>query len=359
MQNEPNDWDDHKLEVTFSWRGNPLGQPLALHGVIGQEDTPPWRDPAVLAGFTVPIMRPSGLWVLGYEYDAIGARARFCPICDFDVFTPEGAFSTALWYLHSDHPPYQREGIPVGAHLGGYGASHRLTVALWDPKARFRLEGSMFFQVREEGNLLLERWPGKRRGGGIGGIWFPRPGVEVAARALYANGPEIDFEWGGKWTVSWAVGGGGVPDVSASVEAEPTFRDGLRPGDRIHIWSPRLVDRRASGEFEGMSGDTLRFQSEHTDTTHRVPLETVHRLRVVTGSHPATVRGAFIGATAGLIAAIAYDEATGERDEDDLLISPRWGLRIGIFSGVTGLGALIGSFIDVDEWTDVRDLERR
>lgn len=208
LQNEPSRWDDQKAELTFRYRWSLFGQPMAAHFVLGQEDPPLWRDPAVVAGLTVPLIRDSGLWVLRYRYAAVGARARWCPVCEFDVYTPGGAFASASWYTHGGHPPYERAGVPVGLPLGGYGASHRATVRFWDPKARIRVEGRVFFQVREEGNRLLGRWPGKRRGGAVEVLWLGTPPLELRVRALAADGPRIASEWGLEAAATWVLGSG-------------------------------------------------------------------------------------------------------------------------------------------------------
>jgi hypothetical protein len=195
MQNDPTQWDDQKLELWARLRWNLFGQPLATYVVLAQEDSPLWKDPGLLAGARMPIIAASGLYELAYEYTAHGKRARWCPGCTY-ARGKDGTRFQALWYRHARMGLFEREGIPMGNSLGGYGSNHFVSMAYWHDGGWIRGRAWGAFAIREEFNLLLERWPHKRRSGGIELAAWVRRGVELEGGLTLADGPRFDAEWG-------------------------------------------------------------------------------------------------------------------------------------------------------------------
>lgn len=194
MANEPFFWDDQRMELYARTRWSLFGQPLATYVVLAQEDAPIWKDPGLLAGTTLPVLTGSGLFRLRYEYTAYGKRGRWCPGCEYAT-GPQEHREQGEWYIHGGVGHYELEGVPLGDPLGGYGAGHKIEARFWSSGGGVRARTWGFFQVRERRNLLLERWPGKRRGGGAEASWHFRPGFHVTVGSQAAGGPEIDTDW--------------------------------------------------------------------------------------------------------------------------------------------------------------------
>lgn len=194
MENDPFFWDDQRMELYGRLRWSLFGQPLATYVVLAQEDTPLWKDPGILAGTTVPLLTSGGLFRLRYEYTAYGKRARWCPGCEYAT-GPQDNREQGEWYIHGGVGPYHVEGVPIGDPLGGYGAGHELEARFWSMGGTVQARTWAFFQVREPRNLLLERWPGKRRGGGAEATWHLAPGYDVTAGTQVAGGTGIPTDW--------------------------------------------------------------------------------------------------------------------------------------------------------------------
>ena len=187
-QNDPTGWDDQLFEVSFRLRWEPFGLPLASYVVFSQDDSPLWKQPGLQLGTAASLVRESGVFLIRYEYNAIGERARWCLGCSNE------RGDRNLWYRHGTHGLYERAQIPAGSSVGGDGAEHRLSFSAFPAAGKFRYKVWSFFQIRDESNLLLERWPGERAGLGGEVSWIPVPGLEVTASGLFADGPEIEAE---------------------------------------------------------------------------------------------------------------------------------------------------------------------
>lgn len=198
VQNDPFNWDDHMLELSLRYRWKMFGQPLAMHLVLAQEDSPLWKDPGLQIGVSAPFLHTSGLYNVHYDYRAYGQRARWCPGCFHD---------RANWFSHGRHGPHDAKGIPVGDPLGGYGANHTGSVLFFSADGRNRARAWTSFAVREEGNLLHARWPGKRREGGLEIGRELSGGVEGSLAGVVADGPRIAREWGLRISLSAVLGG--------------------------------------------------------------------------------------------------------------------------------------------------------
>ncbi len=189
LQNDPTSWDDQLFEVSFRFRWEAFGLPLASYAVLSQDDSPLWKQPGLQLGTAASLVRESGVFLIRYEYNAIGPRARWCPGC------PRNRGNRNDWYQHGTHGLYERNQIPAGSSVGGFGAEHSLSFSAFPAAGKVRYKAWSFFQIRnDEGNLLLERWPGKRAGLGGEVSWIPVPGLEVTASGLFADGPEIEAE---------------------------------------------------------------------------------------------------------------------------------------------------------------------
>jgi len=201
IHNSPNDWDDQTVQVHTRVRWRVGDHPVSAYLVLPMEDplSSIWRDPGLQIGVTTPIQAEVGLFYLRYQYSAYGRRARWCPGCPFASGEEEDPASAA-WYRHRRVSAFQLEGIPMGDPGGGYGASHDIRVGFWAADGRFRATGRSFFQIREDENLLAQRWPGKRRGVGLEAGWEIRPGLEGSFETLLTQGPRIVTELG--FTVS-------------------------------------------------------------------------------------------------------------------------------------------------------------
>ena len=116
-------------------------------------------------------------------------RARWCPGC------PQDRGNRNAWYRHGSHGVYQRNLIPAGSSVGGFGSEHRLSFSAFPVAGKVRYKVWSFFQVRDdERNLLLERWPGERAGLGGEVSWIPFLGLEATATGLVADGLQIETE---------------------------------------------------------------------------------------------------------------------------------------------------------------------
>lgn len=205
-QNDPFFWDDQKMEVFLRVRWGLFGQPLATYVVLGQEDTPLWKDPGLVAGGTLPFLLRAGLLSFRYEYTAYGQRARWCPGCEFQTGVQTHRVQ-GPWNRHDGLGPHQIEGIPLGDPLGGYGAGHTIAARFWSAGGAFRGRAWTFFQVRDdERNLLRARWPGKRRGGAAEVSWHFRPGFSATLGSMLTDGPLFDREGAVWFSVDGVVG---------------------------------------------------------------------------------------------------------------------------------------------------------
>lgn len=194
--NEPEEWDDQRVEFFARLRWSLFGYPLATHVVLAQEDSPMWKDPGVLTGVLVPVVREEGLYSVRYEYSAYGKRAMWCTWCEYARGQQTHRFQ-GEWYEHAGVGDFRAEGIPAGDPLGGYGAGHELELSFWSSRRPVRARVWGFARVREEANTLHDRWPGKRRGGGVELSWHPVVGGVVTVGSMVGGGPRIDTDWGG------------------------------------------------------------------------------------------------------------------------------------------------------------------
>jgi hypothetical protein len=117
-------FDDSQGELAARVRWGILGHAVSTYLSVGFEDkTTVWLDPGLLLGVLIPELRPEALYSLRYEFLAFGSRVRWCWWCE--------EWTDDDWYLHPAYGPYFLEGEPLGALLGGYGASHRASAEAW------------------------------------------------------------------------------------------------------------------------------------------------------------------------------------------------------------------------------------
>ncbi|HWV58701.1 MAG TPA: capsule assembly Wzi family protein, partial [Longimicrobiales bacterium] len=193
VQNRPMNWDDQKLELMLRARWRLLGRPMAGYAVIAQEDAPIWTDAGLIVGLHLPFIWSGGVLGVRYEYTAYGPRARWCPFCPDARGRGEHRVQ-GEWFDHTRQGEYLRDGVPAGDPLGGYGAGHTAKITFFPAAIPVRGSAWTFFQVREEGNLLFDRWPGKRRGGGVEVEWEVAPWLRLAGSAVSSHGPEFGWE---------------------------------------------------------------------------------------------------------------------------------------------------------------------
>lgn len=359
QKNVPFWWDDHKIEISGRLVWKLGGQPLTTHLVLAQEDSPLWKDPAIAVGMTAPLLRSWGLLHLGYQYTAYGQRARWCPGCGYARGAQDNRFQ-GEWYIHGQHGSHQRHGVPVGNPLGGYGADHTVTARLWDASGRSRGEIQLFSRRRENGNMLLERWPGKRHGLQVEVAREVHPGVELSVQGLLAEGPSIPRETG-----LWLSGRVQLPALRRATFRSPGGVEEWTPnpgeqlalaslpsGQRVRVRSPHFLQQRAEGTvLRGDAGGLLlELKNEQV-----VELETgeVAGVQVATQGK-ATWRGAFLGSVAGLLLGEGITAAARADDEIDpscgeLDCYPR-GFALGVALTGAGVGALLGSRIKITVW---------
>ncbi len=365
MENRPHDWDDQKAEVSFELRLDPFGVPLAPYLVLSQEDAPPYLDSGVHVGVRTAGVREAGLWMLRYEYLGIGERGRWCRFCERVSFESGGGLSEsgreqATWYRHGRIGwPYARSGIPLGESLGGYGARHRLDAWFWPSDATWRLQGWVFEERREGFNLLMDRWPGKRRGVGMQGALHPwDPGgagitssLEMVGEGVVATGAGSEGAWGVRLGLRARFGGGPsgqeVP-VGEAVHA-PLRTGGVGPGSRVEITSPALLHRRARGTVEEVVPGGWVFRPDGEGTLPRpLPLDALERVRIPDREGSAALRGLALGVLAGFVLGVYIDEETS-----DDISEPRLGIRgAGTVAGAA-VGTLVGWRIPVTRWRDL------
>lgn len=356
QSNEPYWWDDHKIEISGRYAWHLGNQPLTTYLVLAQEDSPLWKDPAIAVGLTAPLLQSWGLLHLGYQYTAYGQRARWCPGCEYARGRQDNRFQ-GEWYIHGQHGSHERRGVPVGNPLGGYGADHTVTARFWDASGRSRGEIQLFSRRREAGNMLLERWPGKRHGLQIEVAREVHPGMELSIQGLVAGGPSIPRETG-----LWVAGRVHLPALqrpsfrsSGGVEEwplEPVALPALPSGQRVRVRSPSFLHQEAKGTVVRGNTGGLTLALSDGQVVHLEPGE-VGGVDVATRGK-ATWRGAFLGGVLGLIVGEALPAAARAND----MIDPSCGeldcYPGGFAQGVTlagaGLGALLGSLVEITVW---------
>lgn len=372
IENDPHDWDDQKAEIFFELRLEPFGRPFSPYVVLSQEDAPPFLDSGVHAGFRTAGVNGAGLWMMRYEYLGIGERGRWCWFCEKVSRETGGGLSEsgreqATWYRHGRIAwPYEVRGIPLGESLGGYGSRHRVDLWFWPTGAAYRLRGWAFEERREDANLLMDRWPGLRRGLGLEGAIHPRPrtasggggSVELVGSAVTASGPDLEREWGLRLGLRARIGGaegpGTAPPTGRPADSDP---EKLTPdpasipemGVEVELHSPALLHRRVRGTLVDVeAGEWLVKPGAAGESAVSLKHGELTRARYVESTGRATLRGLAIGTLTGLVLGVYYDEHTAEELGD-----PRVGLRL----AATGAGALggaaLGWRIPVRRWRDI------
>lgn len=194
------EFEDQHAALFLELRPSVAGFSFKLHGLVAANDTEGGirDDPAALAGVTLPLALPSGLWGFRYEYAAFGARARLCTRCD------EGRARS--WYTHYVYGPHSSGGVPLGSSLGGYGASHRVSAEWWAPSGGFQLRLDGVQERREAGNLLIQRWSGTWSGFEARALLLPEGSARISFEGRSMWGPEGTQRWGGEGTVHLTVG---------------------------------------------------------------------------------------------------------------------------------------------------------
>ncbi|NNF28016.1 MAG: hypothetical protein HKN73_12395 [Gemmatimonadetes bacterium] len=148
-------FDDSQGELSFRARLRLGDFRLGLYGALAFEDLKAiTEDPALTAGFSIPVITDAGMFSLGYEFLGIGPRGIWCG-CD--------AVSHS-WYTQREYGPYATEDGLLGAALGGYGAGHYLSASFWSTPHPISVRTRFFLEDRGADNLLAARWPDERRG---------------------------------------------------------------------------------------------------------------------------------------------------------------------------------------------------
>jgi hypothetical protein len=174
-------FDDSQGELSLRVRFRAWGQPMSPYVSLGFEDLPSmWEDPGLVAGLLVPIDVGTGVLAARYEYQAFGQQAQWCGGCEY---------VSHRWYTQREYGEYVLDGVPLGSTLGGYGSRHQLGLTWWSHES-YRVSGVAFTEEREEGNLLYDRWPGRRSGFGGSVAGRPRPGWEIEAGGLVSFGED-------------------------------------------------------------------------------------------------------------------------------------------------------------------------
>ena len=179
VRSENNSFDDSGGELALRVRWELLGQPLSSYLSLGFEDKATlYEDPGLLVGVLAPFLRPEALYTLRYEFRAIGSRARWCDSCPREFHS---------WYRHPAFGDYLLDGIPLGATLGGYGASHRGRLEGWFSARPVRAWAEFQHLSRGRSNLLilLDEAPARVEAWGVGAEWFlgntPLPRARLTA----------------------------------------------------------------------------------------------------------------------------------------------------------------------------------
>jgi hypothetical protein len=167
--------------VSVRVRIGPRGRSVTGYFSLGFEDTESiYQDPGMVAGALFPLLLEGGLLTLRYEYSAFGKRAQWCGGCEYQRH---------LWYHGRWYGPYVHEGLPMGSTLGGYGSSHWVESVFWATGMPLRVSLRAFRRNREEGNILLDRWTGVRKGISLEIAGRPRPGMEIRGAATLSDDP--------------------------------------------------------------------------------------------------------------------------------------------------------------------------
>ena len=181
-------FDDSQGEISMRARVKVGGLRLGLYGALAFEDLVAIKeDPALMAGFSVPVPTAAGLFTVGYEFLGIGPRGIWCG-CE--------AVSHS-WYTQREYGPYTADGDILGAALGGYGAGHYVSGSFWSTPYPIYVRGQLFLEDRSERNLLNSRWPNERTGARIEvglGPWRGVRGSVGVVTTSTEGGRENGFE---------------------------------------------------------------------------------------------------------------------------------------------------------------------
>jgi hypothetical protein len=142
--------------------------------------------------------------------------------------------------------------------------------------------------------------------------------------------------------LGFCLGPGGL----AAQEAQQV----IRPGDRIRVYRVAEPERGVSGTFVARDETDLQLTDDSAGLAIRIPLVEVSRLERSSGRHGHTLLGLGIGAGVGLGVGLAGAATTGSPGAyydvgagDVVLITAVFG----------GAGALVGTVIRSDSWTEV------
>lgn len=184
---QKSDFDDTQGELAVRVRVDLLGLHPTPYLSLGFEDREAlWQDPGIVSGVLLPLPLGDDLVSFRYEYAGFGKRAFWCRGCEY-VFH--------AWYRHRAYGTYTLDGRPIGALLGGYGSSHQVELQYWSGRHPLRARAVLFREKREAApgkeelgrNLLLDRWPGVRKGLRLEASYRPAPSVEVAAEGTLTS----------------------------------------------------------------------------------------------------------------------------------------------------------------------------
>jgi hypothetical protein len=138
--------------------------------------------------------------------------------------------------------------------------------------------------------------------------------------------------------------------ASAALAQEPApAQVSALTGSRVRVTSSQ-VDSRVSGFVEEVDKEVLTLRSDGGGLI-KLPLASIARVDVSLGRKRNVLQGFAAGAVAGFLIAFAMPVDPGQCHSGEPIFCSRGEAMVGSIIPISGIGALIGTFIKRERWT--------
>jgi hypothetical protein len=124
----------------------------------------------------------------------------------------------------------------------------------------------------------------------------------------------------------------------------------IKPGDRIRVYRVAEPGGAVTGKFVARDETALQVATDSAGPPLRIPLAEVSRLERSSGKHGHTLLGLGVGGVVGLGLGVAGAATTGGANDLVQVGTGEVALVTAVFAGA---GALLGTVIRSDSWTEV------